>query len=430
MTAHVHRNSREVSESVVLAHVLRFPTAIGRFLMMDDAYFTGPRKKIWSTIRGLRRAGKPISLVGVKRAVGASDADAVLITDVDSELRIMADDAVSSADVDAAFRDLQGLVFADHTERVFGRAMTPTQLSESVAEARKYAPSEIRRPSGADLAESVIVRATAKTPSVRQTGARAFDEALGGGLTPNSVTYIGGLRGQGKSSLAVDLVEKMIRVGHRPAFVPLEQTAEEVACNLVANSANVSRNVFKIGGIGATMLDALVHCPAMKALASDQVLIREPRDINVYQFAGLCRELVAEGATHVVLDYLTLLNDSGNTRGIREKVVEATRVLKQTANDLDVPIIVLAQLNRRVEQQKREGELSRRPMLSDLNESASIEQDADNVLLIQCHEGSAISVFIEKQRTGRTSEIRGQWYRESGCYDWHIDEVARRRGEF
>lgn len=151
-------------------------------------------------------------------------------------------------------------------------------------------------------------------------------------------------------------------------------------------------------------------------LAEAPIYIDDSAGLSIMELRGKARRLKAKSDCKLlVIDYLQLLTSSSSSNdGRQNEISEISRSIKSLARELDIPIIILSQLNRAVEQRA-----DHRPMLSDLRESGAIEQDADVVLLLTRREyynpeddpGTA-DLILAKQRNGPTGDIKLQWNSE------------------
>ena len=159
---------------------------------------------------------------------------------------------------------------------------------------------------------------------------------------------------------------------------------------------------------------AAARYPAEKTYQGSYIYIDDTPSLPVMEFRSKVKRLVKQkGVRLVVVDYLQLMQGPSELRGMREQEVAAiSRTLKATAKEMDVPIIALSQLSRQSE--NRQGS-NRRPQLSDLRESGSIEQDADMVIFIHRYDYQGLSdnpddvgrtqIIIAKHRNGAIADI-------------------------
>ena len=224
------------------------------------------------------------------------------------------------------------------------------------------------------------------------TGLRDLDKKMGG-LHPSDLMVIAGRPGMGKSALATKIAFGAARAllaearsaGHGDdvpkgsvALFTLEMSAEQIALRLLAEEARVSGDKIRRGDIAQRDFDRFVQ--VSREVAGLPLHIDETPGISISALRTRCRRLKrVHGLSLVIIDYLQLMRPSAGTRP-ESRVLEIsqfTQGLKAIAKEMAVPVIALSQLSRAVEQRE-----DKRPQLSDLRESGTIEQDADSVIFI------------------------------------------------
>ncbi|MGL1922566.1 MAG: replicative DNA helicase [Hyphomicrobiales bacterium] len=223
------------------------------------------------------------------------------------------------------------------------------------------------------------------------TGLRDLDNMMGG-LQKSDLIVLAGRPSMGKTALATNIafnVAKAYRQEVAPdgslkaanggvvAFFSLEMSAEQLATRIIAEQAEISSSNIRRGDINENQFDKLVE--TTKILEEKPLYIDDTGGLTIGQVSARARRLKRQhGLDLIVLDYIQLLAGSGKSNANRvQEITEITMGLKSLAKELEVPIIALSQLNRGIEQRD-----DKRPMLSDLRESGSIEQDADVVTFV------------------------------------------------
>lgn len=243
------------------------------------------------------------------------------------------------------------------------------------------------------------------------TGFHDLDRLLTG-WQRGEVTVLAARPAQGKTALALNMAAAAARTGVGVGVFSLEMVTDELIGRLVTAEARVDATRVRTGQI-----DPNDDWPRLGS-AADRVAnlplwIEDTSGLSLAQLRVKARRLKAKHPTLglLIVDYLQLMQGDGqNRQENRENVVAAiSRGLKVLAKELDLPIIVISQLNRQVEARQE-----KRPMMSDLRESGSIEQDADNILFLYRdetyhpdseHKGTA-EVIVAKQRKGATGMVR------------------------
>ena len=234
-----------------------------------------------------------------------------------------------------------------------------------------------------------------------------FDE-LTGGLHGGQMIVIAARPGVGKSTLALDIA-RSASIHHQmtTVFFSLEMSRTELAMRILSAEGKISMGLLKKGDLdteGWTNLATL-----QGRIDSAPLFIDDSPNMTLMEIRAKCRRLKQRNDLKlVVLDYLQLMSSGKKVESRQQEVSEFSRSLKLLAKELDVPVIALSQLNRGSEQRT-----DKRPMVSDLRESGSIEQDADMVILLHREDmynpesdrvGEA-DMIIAKHRGGPTRTI-------------------------
>ncbi|MDB5679448.1 replicative DNA helicase [Sphingomonas bacterium] len=219
--------------------------------------------------------------------------------------------------------------------------------------------------------------------------------AVMGGLQKSDLIILAGRPGMGKTALATNIafnaaqrwmrdVEDEIavqrRIGAKVGFFSLEMSADQLATRILAEQAGLSSHRLRLGDIKQHEMDKLVA--ASGELQDLPLLIDDTAGLTIGQLHTRVRRMQRRMNGElglIVVDYLQLLQGSGRSSNDNrvQEISEISRGLKTLAKDLNVPVLALSQLSRAVEQRE-----DKRPVLSDLRESGSIEQDADVVLFV------------------------------------------------
>jgi replicative DNA helicase len=223
------------------------------------------------------------------------------------------------------------------------------------------------------------------------TGLRDVDAKLGG-LHPSDLVILAGRPGMGKSALATKIAfgaaKSLLRQAREEgpdiqpkrqvAIFSLEMSAEQLAIRLLSEESRVSGDRIRRGDIGQKDFDKFVE--VSREIGSLPLQIDDSAAISMSMLRTRCRRLQrTKGLAMVVVDYLQLMRPSAGTRP-ENRVLEISQItqgLKALAKELNIPVLALSQLSRQVESRE-----DKRPQLSDLRESGSIEQDADVVMFI------------------------------------------------
>lgn len=224
------------------------------------------------------------------------------------------------------------------------------------------------------------------------TGIHSLDAKMGG-LQPSDLIILAGRPGMGKTSLATNIAFNIANAyeGEQQAdgsmkavnggvvgFFSLEMSAEQLATRIISEQTEVSSSKIRRGDITETDFEKLVACS--QVMQKIPLYIDQTGGISIAQLAARARRLKRQrGLDVLVIDYVQLMTGSSKASAQNrvQEITEITTGLKALGKELNVPIIALSQLSRQVESRD-----DKRPQLSDLRESGSIEQDADVVLFV------------------------------------------------
>ena len=231
------------------------------------------------------------------------------------------------------------------------------------------------------------------------------------GLHPNELIILAARPGVGKTAFALNLATNVaMNSNSTVAIFTLEMAAEQLAMSMISSIGKIEMNKLKSGNLSHEDLKRFNE--AISRLAETKIYIDDTAGITIGEIRSKCRRLASspDGLSLVIIDYLTLIQGSSRYSGNRQQEVsEISRSLKTMALELGVPVIALAQLSRNVE-----GRENKRPILSDLRESGSIEQDADIVAFLyrddyyaddKSNPTSDIELIIAKHRSGPPGTI-------------------------
>ena len=220
------------------------------------------------------------------------------------------------------------------------------------------------------------------------TGLVDLDKLLGG-LHDSDLIILAGRPAMGKSALATTIAFNAAKFyeeeNKKPdtekksvAFFSLEMSAEQLATRILSSKAQVSSHLMRTGKLSNDQFDELAA--GVSLLSKIPLYIDDTPGITVQAIKNRARRMKRDktkGLGLIVIDYLQLITTAGRSENRVQELSEMTRALKIMAKELNVPVIVLSQLSRLVEQRE-----NKKPMLSDLRESGSIEQDADIVMFV------------------------------------------------
>ena len=243
------------------------------------------------------------------------------------------------------------------------------------------------------------------------TGFIEFDE-LTSGLQPNSLVVIGARPGMGKTSFAMGMAGHAALEEQRPVlFFSLEMSRVELSQRLLCSEARVDSTKIRNGRLDEGDWHRISH--AIGRLGNSHLWIDDNPHVTVMEIRAKARRLQSQLGGQplgmIVVDYIQLMTGHGRAENRQTEVAEISRGLKILARELECPVVALAQLNRGLE-----ARTDKRPMLADLRESGSLEQDADIVCFLyrdeiyhpESNDVGTAEVLIAKHRAGPTGLVR------------------------
>lgn len=243
------------------------------------------------------------------------------------------------------------------------------------------------------------------------TGFRELDEKTSG-LQRSDLVILAARPAMGKTAFALNIAQQSaVKAGSSVIIFSLEMAKEQLGQRLLAMQARVEMQKLKQGDLDRTDWERISM--AADDLNGTKIVIDDTPGISLMEMRNKCRRLKAEqGLDLVVIDYLQLMKFDGKADSRQQEISAISRNLKLLAREMDCPVIVLSQLSRAPEQRP-----NKRPILSDLRESGSIEQDADIVIFLyrddyynpETETPGICEVNIAKHRSGPTGNIELTW---------------------
>jgi replicative DNA helicase len=416
-------HSREAEEAVI-GSVMINPEAyydVAEFLQAED-YYIHRHRWIWEAFTRLHERRTPIDILTVTEEldqmgylgeVGGSAYLTALITNVPTALHatayghIVEETAIRRRMLEAANK----VVKAAYEEEV-----TIETAIES-AEKAVFGVSERRLSSDLQPIQEVLseyfdrvgdLAARADDTYGVPTNFKDLDNLLGG-LQPSDLLIIAGRPGQGKTSFMLSIAKNAARVHSKHiAVFSMEMSNEQLVQRLISQETGIDAQRLRLGKLEDHEWDLFAE--AVEALGQTHIFLDDTPSISPTQMRAKCRRLHLEHRLDlVVVDYLQLMQSDYRTDNRVQEVSYISRNLKALARELNVPVLAAAQLSRAVEQRS-----DKRPVLSDLRESGSLEQDADIVMFIYREDKdnpdsvmkNVAEIMVSKHRNGPTGSVQ------------------------
>ncbi len=246
-------------------------------------------------------------------------------------------------------------------------------------------------------------------------------DKITGGFQKTDLIILAGRPAMGKTAITLSMMaNSALRHGKSVAYFSLEMGKEQLVQRILCREARVNLQELRTGRLPKSQYGQLLDSAG--ALNNTQIYIDDSVNQNPLQIRSKCRRLAQQhGLDMVIIDYLQLMTGAGKQENRTQEISQISRSLKALAKELKIPVIALSQLNRSVES-RPDG----RPVLSDLRESGSIEQDADIVMFIYREEmykrddptlAGKAQMIIAKQRNGTTGEVDLTFIKEYASFE-------------
>ncbi len=228
------------------------------------------------------------------------------------------------------------------------------------------------------------------------------------GLNQSDLIFLAARPGMGKTSFALNIATNVAKLGSKVGVFSLEMGAEQLVSRILSSEAMISSDRIKTGTLSTDDWTRLAFCT--QSLAAAPIYIDDTPGITVGEMKAKLRRL--RGVDLVIIDYLQLMSSNKRSDNRVQEISEITRSLKIMAKEFNIPIIVLSQLSRGTESRE-----DKRPLLSHLRESGSIEQDADIVMMLyrddyynkDSDEPNVAECIVAKNRHGETDTVKLAW---------------------
>ena len=435
MAARIPPQNLEAEQSILGALMLD-PDAWDQVcdLLSDSDFYKQSHQILYRAVKELQGKNQPVDLITVNnllqgsgelQGAGGPDYLADLVgrtvssANVTSYAKIVKEKAVlrkmiatSSEVIDKAYSEDFTTVdhFLDEAEARFYR------LGEQKNTEGLVAPMDIVRESIHKIEE--LYKAKAEITGV-PTGFTYLDK-MTAGLHPGELTIVAARPSMGKTAFSLNLAQHIaLKAKKTVAYFSLEMSQQAVMMRILASEARINAKDIRSGRLSDAAWPKLIH--AAGQLSESKLFIDETSGVSPLEIRSRARRLKAQhGLDCIIIDYLQLMKLKEKVESREREVSEISRTLKALAKELQVPVIALAQLNRGVE-----GRTEKRPMLSDLRESGSIEQDADVIMMLYRDDyydkddpdkkGHA-EVIVGKQRNGPTGTVKMVFEAEFGRF--------------
>lgn len=386
-----------------------------------DDFYRSSHQHIFTAMMELAEAGEPVDLV----TLTARLKDKQQLDDIGgvTYLAQLAQAVPTAANVDyyaqiVEEKSLLRRLIRTATQIVSSGFAAEDQASELLgdAERRILEISQRRGGSGFVAIRDVLMEVFERVEFLSQhkggttgiaSGFRDLDK-MTAGFQRSDLIIVAARPSVGKTAFALNIAQNVgVREKETVAIFSLEMGAAQLVQRMLCAESNVDATRMRTGYLEGDDWQKLTM--AIGALSEANIYIDDSPSVTVTDIRAKCRRLKKEkGLGMILIDYLQLIAGRGKGDNRQQEVSEISRTLKQIARELEVPVIALSQLSRGVEQRQ-----DKRPMMSDLRESGSIEQDADIVAFLyrddyydkESEKKNIIEIIIAKQRNGPVGTV-------------------------
>ncbi|KGE17590.1 replicative DNA helicase [Paenibacillus wynnii] len=387
--------------------------------LSSEAFYTPANRFVFEAMAELAEAGEPVDVVTVATRLDASKrlvdvggvqhlsriAGAVpTAANVDHYISVLKDKHMLRELIRSGIEQIRmASESGDAAQSITAMQVSAARLSDQAAPKQEF--KRVR-----DVAVQVYEDMEHRAVNQTENGVTGLPsgfpdlDRMTSGFQRSDLIIVAARPSVGKTAFALNIAQNVaVRTKETVAVFSLEMSASQLVQRMICAEGNLDANHMRT----AAFLDDdwAKGAEAIGRLGESNILIDDSPALTVHEIRNKCRRLKKqEGLGLIVIDYLQLISGSGKRNDNRQQEVsEISRTLKQIARELDVPVIALSQLSRGVEQRQ-----DKRPMLSDLRESGSIEQDADIVAFLyrddyydkETEKKNIIEIIIAKQRNG------------------------------
>lgn len=392
------------AEQSLIGSVLNDNRALDRAQVDTSDFFDARNRAIWGAILTLSLARKPVDPITVFESLQSRGEDE--LAGGLPYINALFQSVTSSRNVGryaeivkdkSALRELRGKLL-DGLETTAGEGDAAAKVAEIVGSLSELQRVSVKS-SPRHLSEIAIARtehyenlSRGKVQPGMPTHIPKLDDMLTGGLKSGKLYILAARPSVGKSSLAQHIALTLAKDGNKALFLSQEMPAYELADRAVANLGRIDYGALQSGKLSpedwTRVSDSCHELGALPYHVDDQPQLKV-LDIRL-------KAQMVPGLKLLVLDYLQLCASTRKDGNRNSEIEEISRGLKALAMDLDIPVIALSQLNRKVEERA-----GREPNLADLRDSGAIEQDADTVIFLWPISERLVGCKVDKNRGGK-----------------------------
>lgn len=411
------------AEQAALGCIINYKSqlALAEDVLKDDDFYWDKHKRIFSTIKALSRKDMNIDLITLLNELKVSDSidkcggvsyitelatNTVFSSNVESYVKIIKDKS-----------DRRNLIRAGR--ELISKSYEESEVESIISTVEDKIYKVINSKESEDIldmgqsVEKVLTRIENNYCNGGKilgntTGFKEIDNTISG-LQKGDFIIVAARPSMGKTAFALNIGQHASK-GASVGIFSLEMTTEQLMERLISSRSLVEFGKIKTGKLDEAEFRKITD--AANVLAKRKIFI-DDKSTNLSDIKAKCRNLkIKEGLDVVIIDYLQLIEISDKTNSREQEIAKISRELKKLAKKLEITIVALSQLSRAPEQRT-----DHRPVLSDLRESGSIEQDADVIFMLyreeyynkESEEKNIAELIINKNRNGETKTVKLGW---------------------
>ena len=411
------------AEEFVLGGILLDPDAIGRIadLLKPEAFYIKAHEEIYKTALTLHTQGKPTDLTsmtawladnGSLESIGGSIKLCELVENISSTASI---EQVASLISDKFLRRQLIRSGNEVVQLGFDQSQNTDEILDK-AEQKIFEISQEKPSKGLTQASEIL------TSTFNEIESRSLGESVAGipvnfydldsmtqGFQRSDLIIVAGRPSMGKTSMVLNLAKNVAQSQNLPVCIfSLEMSKQQLIYRLLSMEVGIDSGRLRTGRLEQNEWPILGE--GINSLGELPIFIDDKPNTSVLEMRTQCRRLVAEQGKElgmIIIDYLQLMEGTSDNRV--QELSKITRGLKAMARELNIPVVALSQLSRGVESRP-----NKRPMMSDLRESGSIEQDADLVLMLyrdeyynhDTEDKGITEIIVTKHRNGPVGTVK------------------------
>lgn len=427
----VQPHSTEAEQSVIGAMLMdRDAIIAAEGLLIGDDFYQRAYGIVFDTMVELYREGKPVDLITLQARLKEKDVpdevaglefarDLITAVPTSANIKYYAQIVADKAMMRKLIKE------CDEIANTCYLGKEPLEVIMEQSEKSLFGLLQKRTTSDTTPIKEIVFNALEKIEKASKnkgsvtgipTGFYDLDYRLSG-LQKSDMILIAARPSMGKTAFVLNIAENVaFKENMGVAIFSLEMSKEQLVNRLFSLESGVEAQSLRTGNLKDSDWDRLIE--SVGVIGKSNLIIDDTPGITVSELRSKCRRFKLENnLSLIIIDYLQLMSGSigGRADSRQQEVAEISRSLKAIARELDVPVIALSQLSRAVESRT-----DKRPMLSDLRESGSIEQDADVVMFIyrddyynkDTEDKNQAEIIVAKQRNGPTGTVKLAWLPE------------------